>query len=98
MAVAHIQEWGAGGNSTGNYDALVARLEGKGAMPPPGLIVHTAGATSDGGFRIFEVWESREECQRFMQEQLLPLVRELTPEGGPPDRHDVYEPHALISP
>jgi hypothetical protein len=31
---------------------------------PPGLIVHAAGPT-DEGFRIIELWESKEAWQRF---------------------------------
>jgi hypothetical protein len=44
--------------------------------PPQGLIVHTAGTTSTGGFRIFDVWESREDYERFEHERPMPAVQE----------------------
>jgi len=56
---------------------------GKGDWPA-GLLVHTAGA-SENGWAIFEVWESREAQERFMNERLGPAMQE----GGvssPPSR------------
>lgn len=51
---------------------------------PPGLLVHTAGAT-ENGWAVFEVWESREAQERFMGERLGQALQE----GGvsaPPSR------------
>lgn len=51
---------------------------------PPGLLVHTAGAT-ETGWVVFEVWESREAQERFMNERLGQALKE----GGvndPPSR------------
>ncbi|MGL6280733.1 MAG: hypothetical protein ACRC50_14405 [Gaiella sp.] len=31
---------------------------------PPGLLLHVAGPT-DEGFRVIEIWESREDFERF---------------------------------
>src|SRR4051794_14378100 len=36
---------------------------------PDGYCMHAAGATPDGGFRIFEVWESRADFDRFAKER-----------------------------
>lgn len=51
---------------------------------PPGLLVHTAGAT-ENGWAVMEVWESREAQERFMNERLGPALQEggIT---GPPSR------------
>ena len=38
---------------------------------PPGLLVHTAGAT-ENGWAVMEVWESQEAQERFMSERLGP--------------------------
>jgi hypothetical protein len=57
--------------------------------PPQGLIVHTAGTTSTGGFRIFDVWESQADFERFMKESVVPAMEELgIPMQGEPE---IYE-------
>jgi len=75
MAVAYIQEFSIvdGDTSTTNYDNVVAALSIN--SPPDGLIVHTAGFDhTDGVFRIFDVWETREQGDRFVNEQLNPVL------------------------
>jgi quinol monooxygenase YgiN len=37
--------------------------------PPTGMPYHVAGPT-EGGWRVVEVWESREAAQRFFEETL----------------------------
>jgi quinol monooxygenase YgiN len=83
MPVAVIQEWSQGGDDTTNYDAIHAKLTA-GEDPPEGFLLHTAGATGDGRFRIFEVWESRDHFDRFVQERLMPVVKEVGGGGDPP--------------
>lgn len=101
MAVALVQEFRIqnGDKSTTNYDAISERLNARGDWPEGGII-HTAGFDDDAGvFRIFEVWESREQCERFLRERVEPLVQELT--GGqapPPDRQEIYELHDYAMP
>jgi hypothetical protein len=46
---------------------------------PEGLILHVAGPT-DEGFRIIDVWETKEAWQRFQAERVAPAVAAL---GGP---------------
>jgi len=103
MAIAYIQEFPirAGDTSTANYDAVVAALGLTAA--PDGLIVHTAGFDHDAGvFRIFDVWESREQGQRFNDEQLNPVLERMmsaAAEGdfAPPSRDGWYELHDTMS-
>lgn len=98
MAVAVVHEWPTGGDDTGNYDAINERL---GPQEPEGMIIHAAGATEDGGFRVFDVWESRDAYERFSRERLMPAVHEVMAErGGSPDPPavSIYELHALIHP
>jgi hypothetical protein len=45
------------------------------SQAPEGLIVHTAGE-SGGSWRIFDVWDSADAFQSFMQ-QVGPIVQEL---------------------
>ncbi len=60
-------------------------------------MIHVAGFSEDGVFRIFEVWESREAQERFYQERLAPLIEEMMASGAgnPPLRQEVYDLHAV---
>ena len=42
--------------------------------PPSGLLIHTAGRAENGAWRIFDVWESQEACERFDEARLLPAL------------------------
>jgi hypothetical protein len=101
MAVAFVQEFQiqGGDRSTTNYDAVAERLNV--AEPPEGSIVHTAGFDEDAGvFRIFDVWETREDGERFIREQLQPILAELMasrPDATPPDRETWYELHDVMT-
>ena len=68
--------------------------------PPDGLIIHTAGWDEQGAvFRIFEVWETQEDSERFRSERLQPALEEKlgADNNAPPDREASYELHNLIS-
>ena len=99
MAVVFVQEWDSGDDrSTTNYDAVAAEIAPE-ADKPEGLIVHTAGFTADGVFRIFDVWESEDHLKRFESERLMPAVQKaLGTDGGagPPSRQYTYELHDVV--
>ena len=95
MPIAVVQEWAQGGDDTRNYDAIHQRLMADDAMPD-GFLVHTAGATGDGGFRIFEVWESEAQYQRFVAERLMPVLRELGG-GGEQPTTSTYGLHEFVA-
>ena len=95
MPVAVVQDWVAGGDDTSNYDALHERITASG--PIEGFLVHTAGATPDGGFRIFEVWQSEEAFQRFVQERLMPLLQELGGGDAEPPKLTTYELRQFVT-
>lgn len=72
MAVGLIFEFDGPGEA--DYTKVNEQLgidmqSGRGAWPP-GLLSHAAGMTDSGKFCVFEVWESREAQNRFMQERL----------------------------
>lgn len=99
MAVALVQDFppATGETSTENYDEIHAGIMQK-AADPAGLIIHTAGFTGHG-FRIFEVWESREQCERFFNDVVMPTVREITQDRpGPPPTTTIYELHNMFRP
>jgi hypothetical protein len=67
-----------------DYERVRARV---GDEPPPGLVGHYAGEV-DGRWESVSIWESREACDRFRDERLMPAVREVIGEeavaAGPP--------------
>ncbi len=51
--------------------------DGLGEDPPPGLIVHLAVEKPEGGLRYYSVWATEEDCDRFGEERLHPVVHGL---------------------
>ena len=104
MAFAFFQEFNIRDDdrSTTNYDTVAERLD-VASNPPAGLIVHTAGWDEDNGtFRIFDVWASRGDFERFFQDRLQPVLDELMPQfentnSAPPDREGRYELHNVFN-
>src|SRR5436190_12629110 len=100
MAVVYVQEFPIGDRSTTNYD-FVAEQVGDG--PFQGLIAHTAGFDDEAGvFRILDVWETREDAERFLAEHIQPLI-EQGPQAFPnpdnvtePTRDGFYELHHVV--
>ena len=98
MAVAFVQEFAIGDRSTENYDWVAAKI---GEGPFDGLIAHSAGFDDDAGvFRIFDLWESQEQAERFIGEH----VATQTPDDFPnprtaaeqPSRQSFYELHNVV--
>jgi hypothetical protein len=102
MPVAFVQEFRIRGDDrcTTNYDRVNERLDTRN-NPPEGGLVHTAGFDEEAGiFRIFDVWETREQGERFLQERLMPILQELmqnNPSATPPDREAWYDLHDFMS-
>ena len=100
MAVVYIQEFPIGDRSTRNYDFVAGKI---GDGPFDGLIVHPAGFDDGAGvFRILDVWETREQAERFLAEHVQPLI-EQGPDSFPnpdafamPTRDGFYELHHVI--
>ena len=98
MPVAVVQDWlgEETDRSTTNYDAIHERLMQGG--PIEGFVLHTAGFTGHG-FRIFEVWETREQYDRFIEERLMPIIREIGPSEAREPEGAVYElPGFVVAP
>jgi hypothetical protein len=102
MAIAYLQEFKIqnADTSTTNYDRVGAALDLKAA--PDGLLIHTAGFDHDGGvFRIFDVWQTREDGEKFINERLTPIIERMAAEAHqsgdesftPPNRETWYELH-----
>ena len=106
MPIAFVQEFEIqnGDTSTTNYDAVVAALDLQDA--PDGLLIHTAGFDHDAGvFRIFDVWESREQGEKFISDRLNPITERMGAEAAqrgdtsfaPPSRESWYELHDSLA-
>jgi hypothetical protein len=62
---------------------------------PEGLIMHSAGPTDEGWF-VYDVWQSPEHMQRFVDERLVPALQALgVPETGKPQ---IFQIHNLVQP
>jgi hypothetical protein len=75
MAVAMLVDNPEGSQET--YDRVRERL---GLERPAGGILHVAGPSPNGGWRVIEVWESEEDAKRFV-ERLGPAFEGV---GAPP--------------
>ena len=68
------------------YDDVTEKMFGH-ASPmredeaPEGLMVHSAGQ-GEQGYYVYDIWESQEAFERFMEEKLGPALGEIM--GGPP--------------
>jgi hypothetical protein len=51
--------------------------DGLGPDAPAGLVLHLAIELPEGGLRYIDVWESQEDCDRFSEERLHPVVHGL---------------------
>ena len=80
------------------YEEIVRRLtSGKTRMesasdwPVEGLLVHVAG-DSPQGFRVVDVWQSEDACNRF-GDALGPILQEVGVDVQP----EIYEAHTFVS-
>jgi len=81
------------------YDALHAEIGRRSADTDYGMLLHVGRATSRG-FQILEVWESKEQCDRFNAEVAGPALAHLSGREAPPQRPatEEFEPRGLIVP
>jgi ketosteroid isomerase-like protein len=71
------------------YEQAGIRLEQAGAGNPPGLIYHTCYGTPDD-LHVFDVWESREDLDRFAA-IIGPIMRDLGFEAGDPEISELHD-------
>lgn len=65
------------GGTLEQYDELVERLGLLPGGPAASQQIFHWVAKTENGFRVVDVWESREAFDRFMAESILPLLREV---------------------
>ena len=82
------------------YDALHAEIARRNTGEDYGMLLHVGRATATG-FQVLEVWESKEQCDRFNAEVVDPALAALTggrPIPGPEPTVQEFEPRGLIVP
>jgi hypothetical protein len=73
------------------YQATHAEiLRAVGDAPSEGLIIHFARQTSQG-FQVVEVWQSKEQCDRFNRQVVMPIVERLSAGRPTPPAPPVVE-------
>jgi hypothetical protein len=81
------------------YDEVVRRLtegrkdhlESPADWPVEGLLVHIAGE-GPNGFRVVDVWESEDACNRFGE-----ILGQHLQEVGITDQPEMYAPHVFVA-
>jgi hypothetical protein len=91
MAMGMLLDWE--GVTQEEYDRINDAVN-LGDNPADGLILHTAGATQTG-WRVFDIWESPEAFERFVETRIGPVMQEIGLERGEPQPqlyhlHNVY--------
>jgi hypothetical protein len=75
------------GGTKEQYDQVNQEMFGQPAPSldqlPEGLIMHSAGP-SEGGWYIYDVWESKEDCLRFMEGPLKSATMAVLGDQPPP--------------
>jgi hypothetical protein len=77
------------------YDAVRAQLGVSEENPPEGAVLHVAGPSPRGGWRVVEVWESEEAAAKFDAEKVEPALEAAGVQRPAPE---VWPVHNLINP
>jgi hypothetical protein len=94
MAVAVVLEFPGG--TLDQYDQVISKMGfSPGGPGEPGLISHWVTKTDDG-FRVTDMWESREVFDKFAEEQIGPYTQEVGI-PGPPEMN-FYDVHNYLTP
>jgi hypothetical protein len=81
------------------YDAVVSGMRFHDELPE-GLIVHTAAVTPDGKMRVFDVWQTQEAHDRFVETRLRPAIEKVLGRRGDdaPPSPQFHQLHSLVKP
>jgi hypothetical protein len=74
------------------YDAVIDELKTK-STAPAGSLAHFAGFTGPDSIVVVDVWESREQLEKF-GEQLAPVLKK---HGIPDQAPEIVELYGLVS-
>jgi hypothetical protein len=75
------------GGTKEQYDQVNQEMFGQPTPPldqlPEGLILHSAGP-AEGGWYIYDIWESKEDFERFMEGPLKSAINAVLGDQAPP--------------
>jgi hypothetical protein len=71
-------------NPEGSQEIYESVRERLGLEKPAGGILHVAGPSPNGGWRVIEVWESEQDAKRFVHDRLLPAFQAVGAPAPPP--------------
>lgn len=77
--------------TSAQYEESVRKLEANGDFPPDGLDYHVCFG-AEGGLRVSEIWDSKEQLEAF-GERLMPVLSEVGIDPGTPE---VIEVHNIV--
>jgi hypothetical protein len=89
MPVGVTQEFEA---TRDEYEAVDAKI---GDAPPEGLILHTVSDLGGDRWKLVDVWESAENFQSFVQNQLIPAIADVNPDAPQAPEPEIFEIHTL---
>jgi hypothetical protein len=92
MAVAMYMQWS--GVTPEQYEAARELVDWEGDTPQ-GALFHAAAFDEDG-LRVFDMWESGEDFERFVEQRLRPGVEQVGIEGDP--EVEIHEIHRTFTP
>ena len=72
------------------YDAARAQIDVSSDNMPEGALLHVAGESPTGGWRVAEIWESEEAAQKFDAETVLPVLERVGVERPEPTTWQVH--------
>ena len=84
MAVVLIAD--VSGMTSDMYRQAIEHVRGQ-LKAAPGFIAH-AGTSTSNGFRVTEIWESEEECTRFLESTVMPMAQQV---GLPPIQREILQ-------
>jgi hypothetical protein len=71
-------------NPEGSQEAYDQVREQVGLDRPAGGVLHVAGPSPNGGWRVIEVFDSEDAAKRFVKEQLAPAFQAIGASPPPP--------------
>jgi hypothetical protein len=84
-------------NPNGSQELYERIRDVLGLEQPAGGILHLAGPSPSGGWRVIEVWESEEDARRFIEKRLKTAFETVGAPGPPPPQPEFWAVHNYMT-